>query len=129
MDASLFIDSVDHEWCFRAYQRGYSVFIDESIVMRHTVGSGTIGFLGFRVRDTAPSRLYYQFRNQIRLILHYPALAVPRGWRLKRLVALPLKSIAHVLLGDNRRMRLDAIFDGIMAGLRNQTGRRPDTRE
>jgi rhamnosyltransferase len=125
MDASLFIDSVDHEWCWRARQRGYHCFIDESAEMRHALGSESLEILGYRIRDTAPSRLYYQFRNQLRLMIHYGPLAVPRHWRMKRLVILPLKFAFNALFQKGRIERITSMCAGIAAGIRNQGGPRP----
>lgn len=122
MDASLFIDSVDHEWCWRARQHGYSCFIDESVLMAHALGSAVVRILGYPLRNTEPVRLYYQFRNHVRLMLHYPCLRVPHNWRLKRLVALPIKFASNLLFMPNRLNRFRCMLEGIRDGMLNRGG-------
>lgn len=122
MDASLFIDSVDHEWCWRARQHGYSCFIDESVLMPHALGSAVVRILGYPLRNTEPTRLYYQFRNHVRLMIHYPSLHVPHNWRLKRLVALPIKFAANLLFMPHRWNRVRYMLAGIRDGALDRGG-------
>jgi rhamnosyltransferase len=122
MDASLFIDSVDHEWCWRARQRGYSCFIDESVLMYHALGSAVVRILGYPIRNTEPTRLYYQFRNQVRLIFYYHQAVVPWSWRIKRLLILPPKIFVYLSFGPMRWRKLTAMYTGIRDGLFNRGG-------
>jgi rhamnosyltransferase len=122
LDASLFIDSVDHEWCWRARRQGYSSFVDETSIMPHALGSTVVRFFGQTMRDTLPVRLYYQFRNQVRLMLHYRSPPVPRGWRVKRLATLPIKFVANLLLMPDRWTRARHMIAGIRDGVLDRGG-------
>jgi rhamnosyltransferase len=131
-DESLFIDAVDQEWCWRANHKGFSCFVDEALVMPHRPGVGAISLGGLKIRFPAPPRLYYQFRNHLRLLIFYPELTVPRPWIAKRLLALPLKFLFNLCLLPDRKRRLRFMLAGIRDGIRNRGGPCPigdETRE
>lgn len=85
MDESLFIDFVDHEWCWRAGKKGYAVVQTEEVTIPHRLGKKTIPFMGYQFPVSAPYRYYYVFRNSIRLLSSpYP----PIGWKLRTPIRL-----------------------------------------
>jgi hypothetical protein len=86
------------------------------------LGSTVVRVFGQTMRDTPPVRLYYQFRNQVRLMLHYRSLPVPRGWRVKRLAALPIKFVANLLLVPDRWTRARHMIAGIRDGVLDRGG-------
>ncbi|HFP9739483.1 TPA: glycosyltransferase family 2 protein, partial [Escherichia coli] len=47
MEDDLFIDGVDHEWCWRAGRLGYKIAIIENAIMKHRLGDARGNFLGF----------------------------------------------------------------------------------
>lgn len=64
LDAFLFIDGVDHEWCWRCtYLTGMRFFISEDTHLSHQLGEGDRRFLWRRIAIATPFRTYYQFRN------------------------------------------------------------------
>lgn len=122
MDESLFIDSVDTEWCLRCRRRGVAIYIVPRAVMRHSVGSSSVE-LGFTIVAVhSPLRSYYQIRNSL-LLLRNPN--VPRLMAIREVTAV----LGHKLLllftgGRSRREYLAAYFDGLRDGLRGASGRR-----
>ena len=80
MDESLFIDGVDHEWCWRAKYIGkYRFFISENVKLNHQFGEGDHFFILRKIAIPTPFRVYYQFRNYIWLV-HKEY--VPLYWKL-----------------------------------------------
>jgi rhamnosyltransferase len=63
MADKLFIDGVDHEWCWRAKNRGYKIYKSGKAILPHKVGSKTIKLFGLPFLISAPFRYYYQYRN------------------------------------------------------------------
>lgn len=63
MDSKLFIDGVDHEWCWRARKKGYSCYLSKAAKLEHFVGQGNVRFLGIPIMLCTPFRIYYVFRN------------------------------------------------------------------
>lgn len=66
-DESLFIDEVDHEYCYRASLRGYQVIQFTHIFLQHQLGEAVnIKTIQGSSRSTSfhsPLRLYYMVRN------------------------------------------------------------------
>ena len=62
-DESLFIDGVDHEWCWRARSMGFDIAKAKNVEMVHRLGDSRSKFIGVTYKVGAPIRLYYQFRN------------------------------------------------------------------
>src|SRR6185312_14441774 len=69
MDAGLFIDNVDLEWCFRARTQGFALHGVCAATMRHRLGDTrrTLPFALGQVVVHGPLRLYYMMRNRVRL--------------------------------------------------------------
>ena len=64
----LFIDQVDHEFCFRLRREGFRIIAHSGIRMRHQIGDPiTRTFFGRRVFSTNHShiRRYYMVRNRL----------------------------------------------------------------
>ncbi|MCC5613181.1 glycosyltransferase [Nostoc sp. CHAB 5834] len=71
----LFIDWVDHEYCFRLAKNGYKIVIVNYVKLIHRLGTfkskQLLGFLTVRWRSHNPSRLYYKFRNSLYVMNKY----------------------------------------------------------
>lgn len=119
-EESLFIDAVDHEWCWRAAAHGYEVAQTDRVVMRHRQGDARlkVGPIYFKVG--APIRLYYQTRN-LCLLLTRPY--VPLRWKIRNLVALPLRLVVNSLLMPERKSRFLYMLRGIAHGILRRRGR------
>lgn len=93
-EASLFIDFVDFEWCWRAESQGYVCGITPHVTIQHKVGQRELSLLSYKVIISSPFRYYYQYRNHLRLCRRS---YVPTQWKiatgikhLARLFYLPL---------------------------------------
>lgn len=120
LDEGLFIDAVDHEWCWRAAKKGYEILQSEELFLLHVLGSGLKTFFGLTYSIPAPIRCYYQYRNYLLLLKRSYA---PLYWKwstgakyLFRMMYYPI--VLHPVKQYYRYM-LWGIFDGI----RGKTGR------
>lgn len=69
LEEDLFIDGVDHEWCWRARKiKNLRFFISEKNYLSHQLGEGDKFFVLRKVSTPTPFRVYYQFRNYLILI-------------------------------------------------------------
>lgn len=68
LEESLFIDWVDHEWCYRARSKGYDILQANDITMNHHIGESSIICFGCHLHKTSPIRYFYSFRNKRRLL-------------------------------------------------------------
>jgi rhamnosyltransferase len=118
-DESLFIDGVDHEWCWRAGGSNFQVAIANDIEMTHTLGDSRSRFAGLTYKVGAPIRLYYQFRN---ILLLTRREYVPNYWKCRNLLVLPIRFFANTLLQDNKRLRLKYMLHGLWDGILGRTG-------
>ena len=83
MEDNLFIDLVDHEWCWRAQNKGYKLFLSNSITINHSVGNDQCSLLGFPIIISTPFRYYYIYRNTL---LMFGRNYVPLNWKMKRII-------------------------------------------
>jgi rhamnosyltransferase len=118
-DETLFIDGVDHEWCWRAKTHNYMVAIAENIEMIHKLGDARSKFAGMTYKVGSPIRLYYQFRN---ILLLARRAYVPNYWKTRNLLVLPIRFFANSLLQTQKRKRLTYMLCGLWDGLTNKNG-------
>ncbi|KQQ13045.1 rhamnosyltransferase [Methylobacterium sp. Leaf123] len=85
-----FIDAVDLEWCFRAWARGRSCWMDFGTAIPHSVGRGTIRmrFLPVAMPDQPLFRMAVYVRNSA---YSWRLPHVPARWKLKQAAYLPLQ--------------------------------------
>lgn len=118
-DESLFIDGVDHEWCWRAYSiTKCRFFILDSATISHMLGKGDKFLL---IRDVAippPSRTYYQFRNYFILLRRK---YVPLKWKAINGIKYLVKMVYFPLFLKPRKEYLFNILKGINDGILNKT--------
>jgi rhamnosyltransferase len=111
----LFIDYVDHEWCWRAQRYGYLIFKSSRAILQHQVGSKTIKRFGRSFLISAPIRYFYQYRNSLWLSrLDY----VPQTWKIK---TIRLQLVQFVIVPWYTNKPLYTIFNmlkGIFVGLK-----------
>ena len=118
-DESLFIDGVDHEWCWRARTQNYMVAIAEKIEMVHRLGDARSKFAGITYKVGSPIRLYYQFRN---ILILARRGYVPKYWKTRNLLVLPIRFFANSLLQTDKRKRITYMLCGLWDGLRKKSG-------
>ncbi|GJE83099.1 glycosyltransferase family 2 protein [Methylorubrum thiocyanatum] len=85
-----FIDAVDLEWCFRAWARGWSCWMDPGTAIPHSVGRGTLRarFLPVAMPDQPLFRMAVYVRNTA---YGWRLPHVPARWKLKQAAYLPLQ--------------------------------------
>lgn len=119
MDDTLFIDGVDHEWCWRAAQKGFRIIGDTHTQLLHRQGEDRKRLLGLEFKVGSPIRLYYQYRN-ILLLLRRPY--VPRYWKIRNCIALPVRWLVNGWLLDQRKLRRKYMKQGLLDGFKGQAG-------
>ena len=112
-DETLFIDSVDLEWCFRARSRGYALYGACGARLDHRLGDERLAVLNrYEMVVHSPERLYYMTRN--RLMLYWRGY-MPLSWKVKDAVRGLAKCAATMALVQPRaqyaRMTLRAFRD------------------
>jgi rhamnosyltransferase len=125
-EEDLFIECVDHEFCFRAKQHGLETMLIPSVVLQQRIGTPVIkNFLGkkFVVANHPPFRYYYIFRNSIYIYKKYWRM-VP-GWILRNKIANILILAKMLFLEENKQAKTAMAFWGIADGFRGKLGMLP----
>jgi rhamnosyltransferase len=112
-DESLFIDFVDHEWCWRLRRKGGHVYVDLNTQLPHMVGNGEVPFT-MGMKNSAPRRAYYIFRNGLGLIM---SGRMPWYDAVKFLALIPVKFLVFSLMSQ-RTERWRFACQGIRDALR-----------
>jgi rhamnosyltransferase len=117
-EGDLFIDSVDHEWCWRAsFKLKCQFFILETIILDHMLGEGDRTFLFMKVAIPTPFRVFYQYRNFFTLLNRS---YVPIYWKLSNGLKYFIKFFYYSLILENKKEYFNQMNKGIKAGLRSQ---------
>jgi rhamnosyltransferase len=104
LDESLFIDSVDMEWCYRARARGYALYGICEATLDHRLGDDRrLVWPGVWLVVHSPLRLYYMTRNRIAL---YRRGYIPLKWKLKDVLRMCAKLISILIFVAPRRRYL-----------------------
>lgn len=125
-DESLFIDSVDHDFCLRARRRGWLVVESREQVLEHSIGAITVERLfGLRVVCTNHNaqRRYYMTRNQLE-VSRRNFLFDPR-WSFKGLLILVDGCLTVLLYEGDKAAKLWAIVQGAAHFVCRRFGPRP----
>jgi rhamnosyltransferase len=120
MDASLFIDFVDVEWCVRARCAGFSVLGLPWLTMQHSLGDEPVSVMGRRFAMHSAFRHYFLFRNALALILYRRYM--PLSWKLAELAKFPVRLVLYPLLSKDHVGQLKMISRGVIDGMRNRLG-------
>ncbi|WP_298208116.1 glycosyltransferase family 2 protein [Acidovorax sp.] len=124
MQESLFIDWVDLEWCWRAKkQYGYHTICTGDVVIEHTMGDGSVQFLGKKVSIRSPLRHYYMVRNAVHIALYSRAATVPIRLEIFS-KALAWTLIFPQIAPSEKRKHLRATLTGLWDGLCNRMGQK-----
>lgn len=116
MESELFIDGVDHEWCWRARKLGeYRFFISERTHLSHQLGEGDKFFIIRKIAIPTPFRTYYQFRNYFNLLRRN---YVPLYWKFANGFKYIIKSVYFPIFIAPRTAYFKNISKGIFAGLK-----------
>lgn len=122
MREDFFIDHVDTEWCHRARASGFRLFGTCHAELRHRLGDAPfmVWYFGWREHsEYSPTRLYYRFRNFVRMIR---MLHVPNCWAVRASWYWLGNLYAHCIFSPNRIANLRAILLGLWDGLLGRGG-------
>jgi rhamnosyltransferase len=112
---ALFIDGIDHEWCFRAHAAGYGVFVAAAVRMEHDMGEHGINFLGrYKPIHRSAFRHFYIVRNGLWLARRP---YIPLQWRAVETAKLLYRIPVYLLVSSDRPRTARAILRGVAAGL------------
>lgn len=116
MHEDLWIDFVDHAWCFRAQARGFSLVQYPAVMLHQQFGAVHPHFLCRRLglQLYSPERHYFVLRN-LRWLCHQSS--VPMDLKIKEAVKMLVKPWLWLLFEPNRRANLRAIVRGLQAPL------------
>ncbi|MGI1944518.1 glycosyltransferase family 2 protein [Shewanella sp. MF08487] len=120
MEEELFIDGVDHEWCWRAISKGYKIYVSKNSSMVHTVGDARKKIGPLTLRVSSPIRMYYQFRNYFSLS---PRQYVPFYWKLRNFVGYGIKFIVFGFLVKDSEERRQYMLKGLKHGISKKVGK------
>lgn len=110
--AEYFIDFVDYEWCWRAINNGYYIYIDDDIKIIHQTENDVRRRLGHTMES--PFRLYYVYRN---LLWSLRDTDMGLRFNTKWLIRYFVKALFQIIIADNRIERLKKISGGIIDGM------------
>jgi rhamnosyltransferase len=116
-DEMLFIDYVDHEWCWRLKGNEGFCAVNRSVRLDHLVGQGELSFLG-GLKISSPKRAYFLFRNGIFLLL---SRRMPFGDSVKFILMMPCKIITALFM-PSPFDRINFMLKGIVHGMLMSSG-------
>ena len=116
MHEGLFIDFVDHAWCFRAQKRGFQLFQHPLVTLRQQFGAEHPNRIcrRFGMQLYTPVRHYYGLRN-LRWLCLQPY--IPLDLKLKELLKMLVKPWLWLAFEPRRSENLKAIVAGVFASL------------
>lgn len=123
MDAGLFIDHIDTEWCFRAQSKGFALYGVCDAFMQHSLGDKQIRFWWGRWRNISfhqPFRYYYMFRNSA-LLWQRPYM--PEAWKRADKLRILYMLFFFTLFSPNRTTNLHMMLKGLKDGFNRRTGK------
>jgi len=116
----LFIDGVDHDFCFRLAAIRGVVAVVRSVRIEHSLGGGFTRLPGgFRIRNPEPVRLYYEYRNNIFLLKQTYS---PFKWKVAMLLKMVVRLVVYPVFLDRGSERLRYICRGVVDGVKSKTG-------
>lgn len=116
----LFIDGIDHEWCFRAAAAGLTVAVATNVVLPHDMGDDAMTLFGrYKPIHRSPFRHYHIVRNTLWLARRS---VIPTQWRLTETLKLALRAPAYLVFSSARIETVKALWRGVRDGLRPPEG-------
>ena len=111
----LFIDEVDHEFCYRMWKNNYSIEVEKNAFIDHELGHQTekkiFGHI-FHPLNHSPFRRYFIARNCLIIGFLYPLEKYPYPNRKRMLLRT---AISIFLCERNKTKKIMAMIKGIMA--------------
>lgn len=120
MRNDLFIDTVDHEYCWRLRSAGFKIIRNKNALLAHRLGDGRFKIMGLvSVGMPSPFRHYYATRN---IFLLLKEKHVPLFWKLSSLIKLSGKVVFYPIFLPKGKERLFFFLKGIRDGLNGYSG-------
>lgn len=120
MEAQLFIDYVDTEWCLRANSRGYEIIGVGCAQMEHDLGNQFIRLFGRTIPTHSSLRYYYLMRNGLWLLKQK---WVSRSWKIMDARRLFLVSVVYSVFVGRRFENWKMISLGIWHAIIGRMGK------
>jgi len=114
-DSRLFIDAVDHEWCWRAASKGLVCGVTPNVCIAHKVGQRELHIGHHVVIISRPFRYFYQYRNYLWLLRRK---YVPLQWKVAVGVKYFLRMFYFPFCINNWVEIEKNMFKGLWHGLR-----------
>ncbi len=115
----LFVDWVDHEWCYRMASKGWRFARDLETRMVHRLGEREAHFFWKRFFVPTPFRHYFQVRDAVAL-LRRKYVPMHAKWRI--LTTIPARLVLYPLILDKGLERMRWMLMGFSAALRREKG-------
>lgn len=105
-DEKLFIDEVDHDYCYRIFQKNYQIKEIQDVFLKHKVGEMKKNIF-CSITNHNKIRKYYIARNRCYMIKKYPFLK-------KVYIGFILKDIVKIILFEKEKfLKIKMIYLGI----------------
>jgi rhamnosyltransferase len=122
LEESLFIDGVDHEWCWRAKKiKGLRFFISEKAHLSHKLGEGDRFFILKNIATPRTFRTYYLYRNYLILCRRD---YVPFSWKASNGIKYFLKLFYYPIFLKPQKDYFHNIIRGIKDGIFYQANKK-----
>lgn len=118
-----FIDGVEIEWCFRAWDAGYGCWMAEDVTIGHRVGAGTIRTLTVAMPRQPLFRMATYLRNSV---YGWRLGHIPLRWKLRQIAYLPLQVLLYWRDAGYRPAVLARLAGAVLDGVRGRLGRPRD---
>jgi len=116
----LFVDYTDTDWCFRARNAGYKLFVCPEQEMGHALSDAPpIRFLGLNFLRYSPIRRYYYFRNTVYFIRQR---YVSWAWKRRLLMGLVVRLFSNVFIDEHKWLGLKMTTQGLVHGIKGRLG-------
>jgi rhamnosyltransferase len=116
-DESLFMDYVDHDFCFRVRRRGLRIIQAKNAILQHQLGSPTLHrLLGkyFTTPNYSPTRRYHNTRNRIVVYRRY--FYAETFWIVCDCFRWLRETLKMILVEHDRKKKLGSIARGMLDG-------------
>ncbi|WP_246686334.1 MULTISPECIES: glycosyltransferase family 2 protein [unclassified Methylobacterium] len=118
--ADYFIDGVELEWCFRAWDVGYGCWMAQDAAIGHRVGGGTIRALGIETPRQPLFRMATYLRNSV---YGWRLRHIPLPWKLRQVAYLPVQTLLYWRDSGYRPAVLRRLAGAVLDGFRGRLGR------
>ncbi len=121
MKEDFFIDYIDVEWCLRAKQIGYKLYMLPNVTMIHSIGDKRINFFGRSISVHTPLRRYYLIRNSFIISrLGY----IPFGYKVRELCFNFFRFFIFIIVSEDKRKVWSFSLKGLVDGILGKTGKK-----